>query len=420
MVIIFFLLFWIFTRPILATPTVQITVTPSSLSSVGTTFPVQFIITNADANSNYYYKFCGGIGSSDTQIQTTPSLSCGSEWINFSTVNIDTGGSAVVNSYAYIKPDVPSGSYNLYTRIALIPKGTTWTTHNSSNVTISVTTPPPTCVYNYSSWSECTSSSTQTRTATLTSTSECIGTSEVTTQNCTYDATIINPTSGIIFNEFMPYKNFEWIEIFNDNNVGVKLDNWSIYDSDGKIFDINNLIIESKKYKIIEWSGYKLNDSGDSVSLYNNYNSVISQYSYPTGKYINDNISWSYINGSWCQAEITKNTSNASSCYSAPTLTPTPTIINSPTPTFLITPTALPTDKNLYQLDETATASAIFTPIEENIPQTTPTISSKPITSNLVLGQTTTAKKNYLPLTFIVSGGFLLMSPILIDKFKKK
>ena len=117
---------------------------------------------------------------------------------------------------------------------------------------------------------------------------------------------------------------------------------------------------------------------------------------------------------------MTKNNSNVSSCYQTSTQTPTITLTTTITPTSKITPTAIPTDRNLYELDESATASAVFTPTEESGFYNTPTISISPIISNLVLGETITAKKNYLPLVFIVSGGLLLISPLIFDKLKKK
>jgi len=239
----------------------------------------------------------------------------------------------------------------------------------------------------------------------------------------TTDSTIINPTSGISLTEFMPYSSLEWIEIYNDNDKPVELNNWKITDNSTNIKTIENLKILSKNYAIFEFSPMLNNDDSDKVILKNQNNQDVSQYEYPSGKFILER-SWSLVGSSWCQAEITKNSSNASSCYSAPTPTKTPTPTTTPTktptPTILITPTALPTDKNLYQLDESATASAVFTPTEESGFYTTPAISTTPFASNLVLGVTTTAKKNYLPLIFIVSGGLLLLSPLLFDKLKKK
>ncbi len=257
-----------------------------------------------------------------------------------------------------------------------------------------------------------------TSTTTLTSTPTFIPTpTSIPSPSPTSDSTLVNPESGIILTEFMPYSFIEWIEVFNDNDKPVELINWVIKDSSTNIKSISNLKIASKSYAIFEFSSF-LNNDTDKIIFINHNNQIISQYEYPDNKFTLER-SWSLINGSWCQSTITKNSSNASSCYQAPTSIPTIAPITI-TPTILLNPTAIPTDRNLYKLDESATASAVNTPTEETSYYLTPTISIAPISSNLVLGETTTAKKNYLPLIFIITGGLLLISPLIIDKLKKR
>jgi hypothetical protein len=111
-----------------------------------------------------------------------------------------------------------------------------------------------------------------------------------------------------------------------------------------------------------------------------------------------------------------------------PTPTPTPTPTNTPTPTPTVTPTptkiptATPTvDLNRYTASADATASAINDPIdngivEEEVPTDKPT---SVVTQ--ILGDTSevsTTKQNFLPLIFIISGGLLLLSPLIITKIK--
>lgn len=393
MVIIFFLFFLIFTRPVFASINLQITTGPTDLVT-GTDFPVTFILEKSEPNISYHYKFFGGIGDSDTQIQTSPSLTYNSSWDSFPIFTADAGGSSVVTTSAYIKPDKPAGVYNLYVRIVKEDEHTKLNTTSSAHIITNVITPTPT--------------PTPTFTSTPTST---------VSPSPTSDSTIINPDSGIILTEFMPYSFIEWIEVFNDNDKPVELTNWVIKDSSTNIKSISNLKIASKSYAIFEFSSF-LNNDTDKIIFINHNNQIISQYEYPDNKFTLER-SWSLINGSWCQSTITKNSSNASSCYQAPTSIPTiaPTTI---TPTILLTPTAIPIDRNLYKLDESATASAVNTPTEETSYYLTPTISIAPISSNLVLGETTTAKKNYLPLIFIITGGLLLISPLIIDKLKKR
>ena len=233
----------------------------------------------------------------------------------------------------------------------------------------------------------------------------------------TPDLTIINPESGIILSEFMPYASLEWIEIYNNNDKSVELKNWKIKDSSSNTKTIPDTKISPKSYFIFEFSSF-LNNDTDKIILINHNNQTVNQYEYPDDKMTLER-SWSFISNSWCQANITQNKINETSCYTPPTptqKTATPTI----SPTNTITPTAVPTDKNLYKADALATESAIIDPIEESSFYTTPTITTAPLSSKLVLGETTTVKKNYLPLIFIISGGLLLATPIILDKIKKK
>lgn len=114
---IFLIILFLFsTKPLFAIADLQITLAPTNLI-VGTTFPVQFTIQNSDPNISYHYKFFGGIGDIKTQIQTSTNLTYTTSWDSFPIFTTDVGGSAIINTYSYIKPDSSSGSYNLYIKI---------------------------------------------------------------------------------------------------------------------------------------------------------------------------------------------------------------------------------------------------------------------------------------------------------------
>ncbi len=214
----------------------------------------------------------------------------------------------------------------------------------------------------------------------------------------------------------MPYSSIEWIEIYNDNDKTVELKNWKIKDNSSNTKTIPDMTISPKSYGIFEFSSF-LNNDIDKIILINHNNQVVGQFEYPNNKYTLER-SWSFISNSWCQSEFSKNAVNVSSCYSQPTSTPQ--LVETVIPTSTLTPTITSNNDTLYKPDESATASAIFTPTEESGYYITPTTSHVPISSNLVLGETTTAKKNNLPLVFIISGGLLLISPIILNKLKKK
>ncbi len=231
----------------------------------------------------------------------------------------------------------------------------------------------------------------------------------------TSDPAITNPASGITLTEFMPYSSIEWIEIYNNNDYPVKLIGWKIghNTSTTKNFD---LTINSKSYGTFDFSNF-LNNDGDKIILYDNNNNNRGERSYESNKYTLDR-SWSLVNNSWCQADLTKGNSNATSCYSAPTNTPTPTF--TPTPTKPLSPTPTP-DQGKYTPDESATASAIIDPINISSPSITPTTNPTP-TNSVSFTETNSSKpkKRYLPLIFIISGGCLLVSPLAINKIKKQ
>lgn len=374
MLVLLLIIFSLFTSPVFAVPNTQITVAPTSLSSIGITFPVQFIITNADANTSFYYKFYGGIGSSTSQIQTSSSLSYTSDWTSFNTVTTDAGGSAVVNSSAYLKSDVLSGSYNLYTRLALTPKtGDSWITYNSAANTITVTAPSPTA--------------TPIPTATLTPTA-----------TPTPDPAVINPSSGISLTEFMPYSSIEWLELYNSNDYDVKLVAWKIEDNSANTRNISELRIKAKSYAIFEFSAFLNNSDSDKLILYNQDQKIIDSYQYPSGKFDLEK-SWSKNDKGWCQTLLSKGQSNYQ-CYITPTST--------------LTPTPIPTDNPIEETPSIEPTSIISDSQKVNTDQNTSTNSALNLEDSSI-----SMKRNFLPIVLIFGGALLLLSPVIISKIKK-
>ncbi len=227
---------------------------------------------------------------------------------------------------------------------------------------------------------------------------------------------VVNPSTGISMTEFMPYSSIEWIEIYNHNDFPVKLVGWKLKDNSSTVKNLPEISLPSKNFFTYDFSNY-LNNDGDTVSLVNHNNQVITERTYSNDDY-NLDKSWSLVNNSWCRADITKGGQNAQSCYQKPTPTSKPT---SSEPTS--TPTKKPEELNLY----TSTQDDIPTPINEPLTEdpylstSSPTPSPLPQPTGVVLGDTSEpqTKRNYLPLLFIISGGGLLTSPLLINKFKK-
>lgn len=420
------LLFFLFSPySIFAAPGLEVSIQSApNKSNIGQTFPVIFNIKNIGESNSFYYKFIGGTDTSTSQIQTFNNenyYSESSSWSNFNSISIDTGTSATITGFARVCPDCPSGQYNLKIRVASTSNTSgLWSTSPITSFTV-----PSNCTYDYSSWGNCSSSSVQTRVVNSSSPSDCIGT-PILSQPCTYtppistpintpttDPTEVNPDGkdDVYLVEYMPYLDPEWIEIYNKKNHPVKLIGWKIEDSKGnsESFDLN---IGSSSYGIYELKKIIFdNNNEDKVILRNHKNEIISETFYNNGLLTKDK-SWSNINGNWCQSSITKGYENVTSCYTAATSTPT----YSPTPTI---------DKSKYVPDELATASAIVEPTTEpNFLSPTPTSKPTPTSiDGLVLGDSTSlpsSKKNYFPLILIVSGGLLLISPVIISKIKFK
>lgn len=89
---------------------------------------------------------------------------------------------------------------------------------------------------------------------------------------------------------------------------------------------------------------------------------------------------------------------------SSPTSIPTPTLISTPniTPTTKPTPTEIITPTPIIEIP---------TEIPTDIPISTPTFGT-------VLGESTSPKKNFIPLIFICLGGIFLLAPLIITKIK--
>lgn len=222
----------------------------------------------------------------------------------------------------------------------------------------------------------------------------------------TTDPTVINPSSGILLTEFMPYSSIEWIELYNSNDYDVKLVAWKIEDNNANTKNISELKIKSKNYAVFEFNLLLNNSDSDKLILYNQDQKIIDSYQYPSGKFDLEK-SWSKNDNGWCQTNLSKNQSNYQcSTTITPTSTPIPTdepTESTPTPTLS---TTIPTDP-IPTVDEE----------KNNSIQNTSDSSTK---SGLVLGDSTNStKRNFLPIILIFGGALLLLSPVIISKLKK-
>ncbi len=150
--------------------------------------------------------------------------------------------------------------------------------------------------------------------------------------------------SLIVVNEVYPNpisdnNESEWIELYNQSEQNINLQDWKLMDkltNPSVIYSFSNEEeITSHHLLVVELSSNKLNNSGDTITLLNQDNQVISELEYTnsqTGK------SFSLINQ---EIQLTLPSKNIINPLPTPTPTPTPTPSATPTPT--PTPTPIPT-----------------------------------------------------------------------------
>ncbi len=150
-------------------------------------------------------------------------------------------------------------------------------------------------------------------------------------QNSTTPQTAILATQlpqGIYLNELMPCPKTnspEWLEIFNSNSNTVNLDQWLIKDGSGKKIKLEGSI-NAHDYLVIEMENSIFNNvAGDQVIL-EAVGKQMDRFEYTTCQ---SGVSWSKVNGSWCQSEATQGQSNHA-CLPEPQATNTANPTKSP------------------------------------------------------------------------------------------
>ena len=151
-----------------------------------------------------------------------------------------------------------------------------------------------------------------------------------------------NPVdAAIVINEVHPYPTSgnDWIELVNTGAETVALDGWSLEDTVGPVTPtpaFAGLTLSAGNYLKLELSN-KLNNTGDSISLYKPDHQLSDHFEYTT---ITQGMSWARQpdqTGNFALTTATPGQPNP-----APTPTPTPSPSPSPSPTPTPTPTSTP------------------------------------------------------------------------------
>jgi hypothetical protein len=228
----------------------------------------------------------------------------------------------------------------------------------------------------------------------------------------------------------------EWVEIHNQTSSAIDIGNWKIRNGNSSLTDDLTLTgcLSADGYQTFYHDSGWLNDGGDTISLYDAQNNLIDQLVYTKGQSLTNPKTTNS-----CQPTLTP-VPTATVVLTLtptnpplPTITPSPTDIptNTPTPTNTPIPTLVPTDTPLPSSTPmpTDTPLPILTPVLEATPTDSTELSASNSNSSLlgdILGATDPQSSspsspkmaNLLPLIFIIAGGILLATPLIISKIK--
>jgi len=275
-------------KKLFAAPEISIINLPNEVQS-GLNFPLSFFVTNTNIGGTYYYKFFGGIGESTSTFKTSNTLSYNSAWINFPKFTSDLGGSAIVDTTAYVIPEAISGINNFKIRIALTSNTSSGVTSPFYPLNIVIPSPTPTKP-----------DLPEPTIAVVTP----LPTLEITPLVSPLPTMVME--TPLIITEIMANPNTgepEWIEIYNPSSIAISLEELCLYDASNHSRCLpKNAILSSNSYYSYTFSSGFLNNDGDIVIFQNN--SVI----YPKSP---KNLTYSLqTNNSWCFSESSQNAPN--------------------------------------------------------------------------------------------------------------
>ncbi len=233
---------------------------------------------------------------------------------------------------------------------------------------------------------------------------------------------IINPSSGLYLNEISPTSDTEWVELYNDHDIPVQLNKWKLQTESSTRNLPDNLLIPPHSYYIFNSSNFLSDPVGKTVKLVDQSGLPIDlSFIYPAN--MDNGLSWSKQSSTlWCLTLPSSQQSNFS-CYTPPTDTP------KPQPSAVaISPTTTPSPSLTPSLSPTSTV----VPTPELSPTSFPYLTPEPspaVTSGSVLSSTDSVNdspaeslfslSSVMPLIFIVSGGILLLIPLIVREINK-
>ncbi len=159
--------------------------------------------------------------------------------------------------------------------------------------------------------------------------------------------------AAVVVNEIFPKSSDitkAWVELYNSGTSPVSLDRWRLENAHGSSFILNaSAVISPHGFLTIYQpeSGISFNINGDSVSLFDEKNTLMDSQSFPgtlgyntaMGRSADGGTGWTICTPS---PEYYATANKPNKCPPAPTYTPTPSPAPSPTPTVSAAPTTTP------------------------------------------------------------------------------
>ncbi|MBP9817317.1 lamin tail domain-containing protein [Candidatus Shapirobacteria bacterium] len=213
----------------------------------------------------------------------------------------------------------------------------------------------------------------------------------------------------------------EWVEITNLSSQTIDLSNWKIRDSNNQTGDdiIITGCLSPSNTQVFSKNSSWLNNTGDTISLYNSTDTLVDQLTYSVGKTgdapasTNTCVPTSTPTLTPSPVPATNTPHPTSTPTATPTNTPVPTSTPTRTPTPTQTPTPTPTSEPTPIDSPMPTATAVTDlPIDISGPIDSATPTKAPAKSSKFNSQ-------ILPTIFIIIGGLLLVVPLIISKIKK-
>ncbi|MFH1621013.1 MAG: lamin tail domain-containing protein [Patescibacteria group bacterium] len=231
-------------------------------------------------------------------------------------------------------------------------------------------------------------------------------------------------------NEIMPnpLSGKEWVEIVSlDNGNSIPLSGCMLHDSQGKIFTISDIILDTatESHIIVELTSAKLNNDGDSVALYDPDGKLVDVISYTYSEKGNPFIRYPDKTGEW-QLSLSSTPSSTNiltqeaetqmtATENTPSQSATENISQVQQSTTTVTPPANNTVSTTSTVKVTSSTTAKTSSSKINTKTVAPTLTAAQIQAASVLNKKTTTTKAPVKISTPAKPAVKLIPPLAFD-----